>query len=87
MSDESGAILLIVNKTLLKFGFLVWLYGEIPFPVKPKCVRGRGAEENGNQVSSGASGSTHLPCSLMRSTRRSTASVWGMLNFTQSLRT
>ena len=26
------------------------------------------------------SGSTHLPCSLMRSTRRSTASASGMLN-------
>ena len=38
MSDESGAILLIVNKTLLKFGFLVWLYGKTPFPVKPNSL-------------------------------------------------
>lgn len=37
--------------------------------------------------SSAASGSTHLPCSAMRSTRQSTASASGMLNFTGVLPT
>src|ERR1051325_8879259 len=38
-------------------------------------------------ATSSVCGSTHLPCSRIRSTRRSTASVSGMLNFTAFLPT
>ncbi len=40
-----------------------------------------------DQATAGPGGSTHLPCSLMSATRRSSASIWGMLYCTHCLPT